>query len=223
MTSAGGLTLKARGKVRDVYDLGERLLLVASDRISAFDCVLPTLIPGKGELLTRLSAFWFKTTASIAPNHMISCDLAEIQEALPSGVRLDPGAFGGRTMLVRKARRVDAECIVRGFLAGSAWKEYLARGSAGGRRLPPGLPEAARLEPAIFTPSTKADSGHDENISRERLAEMVGSSLAADLERLSLALFERARALCEAAASSWRTPNSSSGSSAAGSPSSTRC
>ncbi|MFA6031065.1 MAG: phosphoribosylaminoimidazolesuccinocarboxamide synthase [Elusimicrobiota bacterium] len=193
-----GLQLLVRGKVRDVYDLGERLLIVATDRLSAFDCVLPTPIPGKGALLTQLSSFWFRKTARIVPNHLLSSDLDEIQRELPRGVKLDAELYAGRVTLARKARRVDAECVVRGFLAGSAYKEYRASGSVCAEPLPAGLVESARLSSPLFTPSTKASVGHDENISRAHLAEAVGRETALELERLSLALFRTAAAHAEA-------------------------
>ena len=213
-----GLKLLSRGKVRDVYALGERkpcssrsssqalqeagegerLLIVATDRISAFDCVLPTPIPGKGALLTGLSAFWFRKTADIVPNHFISAELGEILPELPAGLPIDPELYAGRLTLARKARRVDAECIVRGYLAGSGWKEYRSNGTLCGESLPNGLLEAARLERPVFTPSTKASSGHDENISRARLAELVGTETALDLERLSLKLYDHAARHAEA-------------------------
>lgn len=184
-----GLPLAARGKVRDVYDLGDRLLLVATDRISAFDCVLSPPIPEKGALLTQLSAFWFRKTAHIVPNHLISADLSEILPQLPKGTRLDPERYEGRVMLARKAKRVDAECVARGYLAGSGWKEYKKTGKVCGHPLPPGLAQAQRLPRPIFTPATKADAGHDENISRETLAGMVGADLARQLEDLTLKLY----------------------------------
>ena len=188
-SSIDGLKLLRRGKVRDVYDLGDKLLLVASDRVSAFDCVLSPPIPGKGAVLTRLSAFWFAKTASLVESHFLSDDLAEIRRALPAGIRLDPGVFEGRVTLARKAGRVDAECVVRGYLAGSAWKEYRSTGSVGGHALPKGLEESQRLPQPIFTPAAKADTGHDENISREELAKTAGKDVARELETLSLGLY----------------------------------
>ncbi|MBI5243350.1 MAG: phosphoribosylaminoimidazolesuccinocarboxamide synthase [Elusimicrobia bacterium] len=185
-----GLKLLSRGKVRDVYDLNERLLIVATDRISAFDCVLPTPIPGKGALLNALSAFWFRKTGDVVPNHLITTDFAEILRALPPDVRLDPELYDRRLLLARKARRVDAECIVRGCLAGSGWKEYCEKGTLCGERLPQGLQEASPLPRPVFTPSTKAASGHDENISRERLSELAGADIAREIERLSLMLYD---------------------------------
>src|SRR5438105_1832588 len=145
-----GLKLLRRGKVRDVYDLADKLLIVSTDRLSAFDHVLPTPIPDKGKILTQVSAFWFAKTQSLAPNHFISVELSEIQRRLPSAVKLDPKEYGGRTMLVKKAERIDAECVVRGYLAGSGWKEYLKTGSVCGHKLPAGLKEASRLPEPIF-------------------------------------------------------------------------
>ena len=186
-----GLPLAARGKVRDIYDLGDRLLLIATDRISAFDYVLPTPIPEKGKLLTQISAFWFKKTARLVPNHLISADLAEIRRLVPKA-NLPDDLYEGRVMLARKAKRVDAECVVRGNIVGSGWKEYQKTGSVCGHRLPAGLQQAERLPEPIFTPSTKADTGHDENISRDQLAALVGAPTAKELERLSLALYNEA-------------------------------
>jgi len=185
-----GLPLFARGKVRDIYDLGDKLLLVVTDRISAFDVILDPPIPEKGRLLTQISAFWFKHTQDIVPNHMISSDLTEIQKQLPEGAKLDPALFEGRCMLVKKAKRIDAECVVRGFLAGSGWKEYQESGKVCGHTLPEGLELAQELPGPIFTPATKADEGHDENISRETLADMIGTELAEELEEKSIALYK---------------------------------
>jgi phosphoribosylaminoimidazole-succinocarboxamide synthase len=181
------LPLLRRGKVRDVYDLGDKLLIVASDRLSAFDVILPTPIPGKGKILTAAALFWFELTKNIVPNHLITADFAEIQKM----VKLDRW-FDGRMMLVRKAKRIDAECVARAYLAGSGWKEYKAAGIVGGHNLPKGLVEASQLPEPIFTPATKADEGHDENISREQLAEMIGADLAKELEKLTLAVFAKA-------------------------------
>lgn len=187
-----GLPLLRRGKVRDVYDLGDKLLIVASDRLSAFDVILPTPIPGKGKILTTAALFWFDLTKDVVPNHLVTADFAEIQKALPSNVKLNKEWFDGRMMLVRKAKRIDAECVARAYLAGSGWKEYKAAGIVGGHKLPDGLLEASKLPEPIFTPATKADEGHDENISRERLAEMIGGGLAKELEALTLRVFARA-------------------------------
>jgi phosphoribosylaminoimidazole-succinocarboxamide synthase len=183
-----GLPLLRRGKVRDVYDLGEKLLIVASDRLSAFDVVLPTPIPGKGKILTTAALFWFELTKNVVPNHLISADFDVIQKTLP--VKIDKNWFDGRMMLVHKAKRVDAECVARAYLAGSGWKEYRLNGSVVGHSLPAGLKEADKLPSPIFTPATKADEGHDENISREKLAEMVGTELARTLEELTLRVFK---------------------------------
>ena len=185
---AVNLPLLRRGKVRDVYDLGERLLIVATDRISAFDHILPTPVPGKGRILTQASAFWFQETAAIVPNHLISADLAEIRRRLPAPASLGE-ELSGRATLAHKASRVDAECVVRGYLAGSGWKEYLKTGAVCGHKLPPGLREAARLPEPIFTPSTKAEAGHDQNISRAQLADLVGADTARRLEAAALALY----------------------------------
>jgi phosphoribosylaminoimidazole-succinocarboxamide synthase len=179
-----GLTLLHRGKVRETYAIGEdRLLLVATDRLSAFDVVFEQPIPDKGRLLTALSAFWFTQLASLGPTHFLSTDA----EQLPPAARSPE--LAGRVTLARRAQRIDAECVVRGYLAGSGWAEYRASGEVGGHRLPEGLREADRLPEPIFTPSTKAEVGHDENITREQLAGMVGAELAGELEERSLALY----------------------------------
>lgn len=184
-----GLKLLRRGKVRDVYDLNDKLLIVASDRLSAFDVVLPTPIPDKGKILTTAALFWFDLTKGVVPNHLITADFDAIQKALPAGIKLDKNWFDGRMMLVHKAKRVDVECVARAYLAGSGWKEYKINGSVVGHSLPAGLKEADKLPSPIFTPATKADEGHDENISRERLAEMIGPELAKTLEGLTLRVF----------------------------------
>jgi phosphoribosylaminoimidazole-succinocarboxamide synthase len=184
-----GLTLLRRGKVRDVYDLGDKLLIVASDRLSAFDVILPTPITGKGKILTEAALFWFALTKDVVPNHLITADFAEIQKVVPSKI---DSWFDGRMMLVRKAKRIDAECVARAYLAGSGWKEYKSNGVVGGHRLPGGLLEASKLPEPIFTPATKADEGHDENISREQLAQLIGADLAKELEKLTLAVFAKA-------------------------------
>jgi phosphoribosylaminoimidazole-succinocarboxamide synthase len=186
-----GLPLLRRGKVRDVYDLGDKLLIVASDRLSAYDVVLPTSIPGKGKILTTAALFWFDLTKDAVANHLITADFEAIQKALPKGVVLDKW-FDGRMMLVRKAKRIDVECVARAYLAGSGWKEYKNAGIVGGHSLPAGLLEASKLPETIFTPATKADEGHDENITREQLALQVGSKLSSQLETLTLSVFRRA-------------------------------
>lgn len=191
-TDIRGLKLLARGKVRDIYDLGDKLLIIATDRLSAFDVVLPTPIPDKGRVLTQMSAFWFQRTVRIAPNHLISADFKEIVRELPREVKLDPALFDGRMMLVKKAERLDAECVVRGYLAGSGWKEYQKTGAVCGHSLPKGLKEAEKLPEPIFTPSTKAAVGHDQNITREALTKIVGKESAKELEQISLALYRAA-------------------------------
>jgi len=193
-SSVDGLDLVHRGKVRETYAVGDdRLLLVATDRLSAFDVVFDQPIPDKGRVLTRLSAYWFDVLAGLGPSHFLSADPAD----LPDGARSPE--LEGRSMLVRRARRVDAECVVRGYLAGSGWAEYRSGGMVGGHTLPSGLREAERLPEPIFTPSTKAEVGHDENITRDELAAMVGAELARQLEERSLAAYgagaERAEAV----------------------------
>ena len=176
--------LHGRGKVRDIYEAGDDLLMVASDRISAFDVVLPTDIPDKGRVLNALTLFWLEQTEDIVANHLITADASQF----PAPFTGDP-ELAGRAMLVKRCQRLDAECVVRGYLAGSGWAEYRATGVVGGHELPAGLREADRLPEPIFTPSTKAEVGHDENITRGQLAEMVGADLAGELERRSLALY----------------------------------
>jgi phosphoribosylaminoimidazole-succinocarboxamide synthase len=174
-----------RGKVRDVYDLGDRLLLVATDRISAFDWVLPNGIPDKGRVLTQTSLYWLELLGE--PNHLLSADAGEF--GLPGGV--DPEPFAGRSMLVRKTEVVPIECVVRGYLSGSGWKEYRQEGEVSGVRLPAGLVESDRLPEPIFTPATKEESGHDINISFDRMRELVGGDVADELHRRSLAIYSR--------------------------------
>jgi phosphoribosylaminoimidazole-succinocarboxamide synthase len=183
-SAIAGLTLLHRGKVRETYAVGDdRLLLVATDRLSAFDVVFEQPIPDKGRLLTALSAFWFRQLGSLGPTHFLSTDAVDLPPAARSP------ELGGRVTLARRAERIDAECVVRGYLAGSGWAEYRASGQVGGHRLPEGLREADRLPKPIFTPSTKAEVGHDENITRQQLAGMVGGGLAGELEERSLALY----------------------------------
>ena len=169
-----------RGKVRDMYAVGDDLLLmVASDRVSAFDVVMAEPIPGKGAVLTALSKFWFGKLGDVVPNHYVSDDPSD----LPVGLREIGEALEGRWMLVRRAERIDIECVVRGYLAGSAWAEYRHNGQVAGEPLPAGMLEAQKLEQPIFTPAIKSESGHDENISRARMAGLVGSGLASELEQ----------------------------------------
>jgi len=180
------LQLKARGKVRDIYDLGDRLLLVATDRLSAFDVVMPTPIPDKGRVLTQLSLFWFEKLSSVVPNHVLPSDRFE-GELAPYAAELE-----GRTTVVRKAEPILVECVVRGYLAGSGWKEYRQGGAVCGIALPSGLQESSQLPEPIFTPSTKAASGHDENISFEQMAGITGKNLALRLREISLELYRKA-------------------------------
>jgi phosphoribosylaminoimidazole-succinocarboxamide synthase len=189
------------GKVRDLYRLNdERLLLVASDRLSAFDVVLPTPIPDKGRVLTALSRFWFAETASIVPNHLLATDPAILDDAVTHG---DPAVIAelrGRTMIGRLAEVIPVECVVRGYLSGSGWKEYLASGAVCGVALPPGLLESDRLPEPIFTPAWKAPAGqHDENIAFERVVELVGAGRAAAIREASLALYAHGAAICAGA------------------------
>ena len=183
-TSLPGVPVR-RGKVRDIYDLGERLLLVSTDRLSAFDWVLPSGVPDKGRVLTQIAAFWFGRLGE--PNHLITTDVDRMD--LPPGA--DRGVLAGRSTLCRKTEVVPIECVVRGYLAGSGWQEYRQSGTVCGIRLPEGLTESARLDEPIFTPATKAASGHDENISFPRMVELVGHALAEELRRRSLDIFRR--------------------------------
>ena len=179
-----------QGKVRDIYDAGEHLLLVATDRLSAFDVILPTPVPGKGKVLTQLSVFWFDQTKHLIPNHLVTTDVTSLN--------LTPDEaewMHDRTMVVRKAERIDIECVVRGYLAGSGYKEYAAHGALAGEPLPAGLRRADRLPEPRFTPAIKNDAGHDENVSRARLQEIVGAELAHRLEAASLRLYRFANDL----------------------------
>jgi phosphoribosylaminoimidazole-succinocarboxamide synthase len=191
-SSIEGLPLLHRGKVRETYAVGDdRLLLVATDRISAFDVVFDQPIPDKGRLLTDISAFWFALLADLGPTHFLSADA----DQLPAEAQAPE--LAGRTTLARRAERIDAECVVRGYLAGSGWAEYQRSGSMLGHALPAGLREADRLPEPIFTPSTKAEVGHDENITRDQLASMIGADLARELEERSLALYRAGAAHAE--------------------------
>ena len=181
------------GKVRDVYDLGKHLLIVATDRISAFDCVMPNPIPGKGILLTKMSLFWFDMMDDIVPNHLVTADVSRY----PAKLQKYADQLEGRSMLVKKAERVDLECVARGYLAGSGWKEYGKTGAVCGHTLPEGLRESDRLPKPIFTPATKADSGHDENISVEEAANRFGRELVEELQSLTLEIYERGRTYAE--------------------------
>ncbi|NLI09264.1 MAG: phosphoribosylaminoimidazolesuccinocarboxamide synthase [Elusimicrobia bacterium] len=180
-----------KGKVRDVYFAGEdKLIICATDRISAFDFVLPNEIPNKGKILNKISLFWFEKTKHIIKNHLISSDFEEMKNL--TGTDL-PEDFAERSVLAAKAKRIDFECIVRGYITGSGWKEYLKKGSVCGVKLPPGLKEAQKLPRPIFTPTTKADKGHDENVSFEFMADKIGIELAEKIKEKSLRLYEFAR------------------------------
>ena len=189
-----GLKLFNRGKVRDIYDLGDKLLLVASDRISAFDVILPTRIPDKGKILTALSVYWFEVIKDIIPHHLITTDVNKFPPACqPYKAELD-----GRTMLVKKSMPAPVECIVRGYLVGSGWKDYQQTGTVSGVPLPKGLVEASRLEEPIFTPSTKAPVGaHDVNISFEDMVVKVGGKRAEKMRDATIAIYRRAREIAE--------------------------
>jgi phosphoribosylaminoimidazole-succinocarboxamide synthase len=193
-TALDDLTLTARGKVRDIYDLGDHLLIVATDRISAFDYVLGSGIPDKGKVLTQMSAFWFHLTRDVVTNHLVSIDTWDF----PAAARRHADVLEGRTMFVRKARTVPIECVVRGYLAGSGWQEYRETGRVCGIPLPAGLREADRLPAPIFTPATKAATGHDENISIEEAGRLVGDDLIGRLRDKSIRLYERGAAHAEA-------------------------
>ncbi len=188
-----GLKKFKSGKVRDIYELDGRLLIVATDRISAFDVVLPNGIPYKGIVLTQLSRFWFEKLAAVVENHMLSVEIS----GLPAELGEQAWALAGRSMLVKKTEVIPIECVVRGYLSGSAWKEYRERGEVCGIRLPQGLRESERLPEPIFTPATKAESGHDLNISFEQMASMVGKELAEKLKGLSLEIYRRAAEYAE--------------------------
>ncbi len=193
-TEFKSLTLKGRGKVRDIYDLGDRLLIVATDRISAFDVVMPNPIPDKGKVLTQLSRFWFDLTKEIISNHVISTEVKDF----PQECRIYQEDLNGRSMLVLKADSLPVECVVRGYLSGSGWEEYKKTGEVCGILLPKGLVESSKLEEPIFTPSTKAEQGlHDENISFEKMEKIVGKDLAQQLKSVSIGVYQRARDFAE--------------------------
>jgi phosphoribosylaminoimidazole-succinocarboxamide synthase len=186
-----GASVHRRGKVRTVFNAGpDHYVIVASDRLSAYDSVLPTPIPGKGAILSLISAFWMKTLAAAAPHHLVSDD----PTTFPAPFNAHAAMLAGRAQLVRKAERIDIECVVRGYLTGSGWKEYRANGTVCGITLPSGLQDGSRLDPPIFTPATKNDNGHDENISYEQMVAIVGPACASALRDRSIALYEEARA-----------------------------
>jgi phosphoribosylaminoimidazole-succinocarboxamide synthase len=188
-TRMPGIEVAGRGKVRDVYAIGpDKLLIVATDRISAFDYILPTGIPDKGRILTQITLFWMDKLLGIVPNHLVTADV----EQYPDELRRYRDQLIGRSMLVRRAEMVQVECVARGYLSGSGWKEYRAAGRVCGIQLPEGLKESDKLPHPIFTPATKASSGHDENISVERMGELVGHDVARRLQRLTLDLYTAA-------------------------------
>ncbi len=193
-TTLAGLQPPKRGKVRDIYDLGDALLIVATDRISAFDVILPNAVPEKGRVLTQISRFWFEQTQSIVPNHLISADVKDF----PASCRPHAAVLEGRSMLVKKSKPLPVECIVRGYLTGSGLKEYRSTGSVSGIKLPPGLTEASRLPQPVFTPSTKADVGeHDVNIDFESVVKLVGKDVADKIRTYTLAVYAKACAVAE--------------------------
>lgn len=193
-TYLSSLSLKARGKVRDIYDLGEHLLLVATDRLSAFDVILPQGIPHKGRVLTQISAFWFQQMSDIIPHHVVSANVDDY----PAACRPYCDQLEGRSMLVHKTQPLPIECVVRGYLAGSAWNEYQNTGAICGIKLPGGLIESSKLDQPIFTPATKAEMGqHDENIAFDRVAALVGRERAEQLRDISIAVYRRAQTLAE--------------------------
>jgi phosphoribosylaminoimidazole-succinocarboxamide synthase len=190
-TQFAGLVPSARGKVRDIYDLGDQLLIVATDRLSAFDVILPTPIPDKGRVLTQLSLFWFDLLKDVVPNHVLSAT------DFPAPFDKFKDELAGRSMIVRKTEPLPIECVVRGYVSGSAWKDYRATGKISGIALPTGLRESDRLQEPIFTPATKAVTGHDENISFERAATLIGKELAEKVCTVSLEIYRRAAAYAE--------------------------
>jgi phosphoribosylaminoimidazole-succinocarboxamide synthase len=190
-THFAGLEPSARGKVRDIYDLGDKLLIVATDRLSAFDVILPTPIPDKGRVLTQLSLFWFDLFKDVIPNHVLSAD------HFPAPFNAYRDELAGRSMIVRKTEPLPVECVVRGYVSGSGWKDYAATGKICGIELPPGLRESDRLPAPIFTPSTKAAAGHDQNISFEQVVSLIGQELATQVKAVSIDLYQRAAAYAE--------------------------
>lgn len=192
-TDFSDLKLARRGKVRDVYEVGEHLLIVTTDRISAFDVVLPNGIPGKGRALTQISIHWFGLMTGIIDNHLVATDVKDF----PAALHKYTGLLEGRSMLVKKAQPLPVECIVRGYLSGSGWKEYQQQGSVCGIKLPAGLVESARLDEPLFTPSTKAEEGHDINISFEETADIIGRQQAEKVRDIALAVYKRGREIAE--------------------------
>ena len=187
-TNLGGVNLLKRGKVRDVYEIDEKLLIVATDRISAFDVILPNGIPGKGEVLTQISLFWFDKTKDIIQNHIITADINEYPPQLKQYIKL----LQKRSMLVKKTEPILIECIVRGYISGSGWIEYKQTGKICGIELPKNLKESQKLPEPIFTPSTKAESGHDQNITFEQMYNMIGNDIASQIKDISLKIYDKA-------------------------------
>lgn len=192
-TNFEDLKLVRRGKVRDVYEVGEHLLIVTTDRVSAFDVVLPNGIPGKGNVLTQISIFWFGQMKDIIENHIVATDVKDY----PAVLQKYSGILEGRSMLVKKAAPLPIECIVRGYLSGSGWKEYQQKGTVCGINLPNGLVESSRLDEPIFTPSTKAEEGHDINISFEETEKIVGDSMAGKVRETALSVYKKGREVAE--------------------------
>lgn len=184
------IPLTAQGKVRDIYDLGDRFLFIATDRISAFDCILASGIPCKGKVLTQTSLFWFDYLKTLVPSHVLTAEVSEY----PAELQQYAKELEGRSMLVKKARMIDVECVARGYLSGSGWKEYKGQGTVCGVKLPAGLREGDRLPEPIFTPATKAQTGHDENVSFDVVASRIGKRLASQLRDLTLAIYHEASA-----------------------------
>src|SRR6478736_8789909 len=199
-----------RGKVRDIYAVGDdRVLLLTTDRISAFDVVMAETIPMKGAVLTQISAWWFRQLEATVPHHMISADADEIIAQVPA-LKNQRTDILGRAMLCRRTTVFPIECVIRGYISGSAWKEYSAQGTLAGEKLPPGLVESAKLEPAIFSPATKAETGHDENITAARVREIVGNDVAQRLEHMTRAVYGLGEKISRDQALSSPTPNSNS-------------
>jgi phosphoribosylaminoimidazole-succinocarboxamide synthase len=192
-TEIPGVTLAARGKVRDVYSTGERLIIVATDRISAFDYILPTGIPDKGKVLTQLSIFWFDFLKDLTPTHFLSANVDDYPAPLPDF----RDQLEGRSMLVKRAKMIEIECVARGYISGSGWKEYRQQGTVCGIKLPAGLKESDKLPEPIFTPATKATTGHDENVSFEHVVSLIGEDLSKRLRDLTLGIYDRAAKYAE--------------------------
>ena len=190
-TELSSLKLLKRGKVRDIYDLDKALLIIYTDRVSAFDVILPNGIPGKGRILTAMSVYWFRIMEDIVPNHLIASEINDF----PAHIKQYRSVIEGRSMLVKKAKPLPVECIVRGYLSGSGWKEYREKGSVCGISLPQGLLEGSELPEPIFTPSTKAETGHDENITFEEMKKIIGAQLAEEVKLKSISIYKKANDL----------------------------